>query len=77
METMKHPTKEQVEEAVKILTGGFYQANDIHNTLTEAYRFIAETKLQYEDDCYGTPQQAANNLLALRIITSTIESATI
>lgn len=75
MEIINYPTKEQVEEAVKILTCGFYHTSDIHSTLTEVYRFIAETKLQYEDECYGTPQQAADHLLALRIITSTIEGA--
>lgn len=69
------PTKDQVEEAVKVLTGGFYCKEDVLNTLKEVYQFIAETKLQYEDDCYGTSQKAADYLLTIRIISSTIEQS--
>lgn len=75
MEILNTPTKDQIEEAVKTLSGGFYHSSDIHYTLTEAYRFIAEMKLQHEDNCYGSPQQAADHLLVLRTMADTIKSA--
>lgn len=73
MEKPNNLTREQVNEAVVVLTGNSFFAEDLLPILRDIYRFIAETKLQYEDECYGTPQDAARFLFALRTISRTIE----
>ena len=73
MEDIYNPTKEQVEQAVVILTGNAFFAADLLPIIRNIYQFIAETKLQYEDECIGTPQEAARYLFALRTISRTIE----
>lgn len=73
MEDIYNPTKEQVEQAVVILTGNAFFAADLLPIVRDIYQFIAETKLQYEDECIGTPQDAARYLFALRTISRTIE----
>lgn len=73
MEDIYNPTKEQVNQAVSILTGNSFYAADLLPIIRDIYQFIAETKLQYEDECFGTPQDAARYLFALRTISRTIE----
>lgn len=75
MKTTDKPTKEQVNEAVHILTCGSFFATDLIPIMRNIYQFIAETKLQYEDECFGTPQDAARYLFALRVMSDTIEAA--
>lgn len=77
MEQFNNPTKEQVNEAVIILTGNSFFADDLLPVIRDIYQFIAETKLQYEEECYGTPQDAARYLFALRTISRTIESTAV
>lgn len=69
------PTAQQVNDAVTTLTGGMYYATDLLPIIREMYQFIAEMKLQYEDDCPGSPQDAAKCLFALRLMSHTIENA--
>lgn len=75
MEQTYNPTKEQVNQAVILLTGNSFFTEDLLPIIREIYQFIAETKLQFDEQCYGTPQDAAKYLFALRVIISTIESA--
>lgn len=75
MEIMNIPTKEQVNQAVSVLTGGSYFACDLLPVIRDMYQFIAETKLQFEDDCFGTPQDAARYLFTLRLIGRIIEES--
>ena len=73
MEIMNIPTKEQVDRSVTILTGGSYIASDLLPIIRNIYMFIAEAKLEYEDGCFGTPQDVAKYLFVLRLISNTIE----
>jgi hypothetical protein len=75
MKAKDKPTKEQVNEAVHILTRGVFFATDLIPIMRNIYQFIAETKLQYEDECFGSPQDAAQYLFALRVMSDTIEAA--
>lgn len=75
MEQTYNPTKEQVNQAVILLTGNSFFTEDLLPIIREIYQFIAETKLQFDEQCYGTPQDVAKYLFALRVIISTIESA--